>query len=127
MIVFKLFKSLLLLGLLILFMWACTYTNEEELYGALPDTCDSTNVTYAADILPVLQQNCYSCHQQPVSSGGVNLEGHSRVRTVATSGRLLGAITHASGFSPMPKNAGKLSDCDINKIRRWINQGALDN
>ncbi len=127
MIVYKIFKSLILLTLLTLLVWACTYNNEEELYGTGLSPCDTTNVSYTADVLPILQQNCYGCHQQQVSSGGVNLEGHSRVKTVASNGRLLGAVSHAPGFSPMPKNATKLADCDISKIRRWINQGALDN
>lgn len=109
------------------FLWACTYNNEEELYGNLPGTCDTTTVSYATDILPLLQSNCYGCHSQAASMGGINLEGHSRVKLFADNGRLLGAVSHAPGFSPMPKNGSKLPACDINKIRRWINMGTPNN
>jgi hypothetical protein len=30
-------------------------------------------------------------------------------------------------ISAMPKGGGKLSDCDINKIRSWLNKGMLNN
>jgi len=43
------------------------------------------------------------------------------------NGKLLGAVTHASGYSPMPKNQAQLSDCNIQKITNWINKGALNN
>jgi mono/diheme cytochrome c family protein len=106
---------------------ACTYNNEEELYGNRLTNCDTTNISYRADILPLLQSNCYVCHSQAAALGNVTLEGHSRVKNLADNGRLLGAVSHAAGFSPMPKNGNKLSACDINKIRRWINSGTPDN
>jgi hypothetical protein len=43
------------------------------------------------------------------------------------NGKLMGSITWASGFSPMPKNASKMPDCEIQKIQKWIDQGALNN
>jgi hypothetical protein len=46
---------------------------------------------------------------------------------VADNGKLVGAITHAAGFLPMPQSAPKLSDCNINKIKDWVNRGALNN
>lgn len=109
------------------FLWACTYNNEEELYGNQVSNCDTTTVSYTADILPLLQSNCYACHNQAASMGGVNIEGYSRVKIYASNGRLLGAVSHAPGFSPMPKNGSKLPDCEINTIRRWINLGTPDN
>jgi hypothetical protein len=114
-------------GAAVFFLWACTYHNEEELYGSQAGTCDTTTVSYTADILPLLQSSCYACHSQAASLGGVNIEGHSRVKLYADNGRLLGAASHAPGFSPMPKNGSKLPACEINKIRRWINLGAPNN
>jgi hypothetical protein len=42
-------------------------------------------------------------------------------------GRLLGSIQHASGFSPMPEGSAKMNACNITKIRKWIQAGALNN
>ena len=109
------------------FLWACTYNNEEELYGKLASDCDTTAVSYSNDILPLLQSNCNGCHSQSVVSGGVNLEGHNRIKIFADNGRLLGAVSHAVGFSPMPRGGSKLPDCEINKIKSWINAGSPNN
>jgi len=38
--------------------------------------------------------------------------------------RIIGAINHDDGFSPMPKGGSKVSDCDIDKMTQWINDGA---
>jgi hypothetical protein len=110
-----------------LFLWACTYHNEEELYKELDTGCNSTSISYATDIVPLLQSNCYSCHSLAASQGGISLEGYSRIKNFADNGRLIGAVSHAAGYSPMPKNGSKLPDCEINKIRSWINDGAPDN
>lgn len=119
-------KKILTLGMLaVISLMGCYYDVEENLY---PDTgCDTENMSFAADIQPILQQNCLVCHSQAANFGNVNLEGHNRVKLYADSGELLGVIEHQSGFSPMPKNAPKLVDCQIEKIARWISDGALNN
>ncbi len=116
-------------GILFLVMAiSCTYHNEEELYGNKPgDACNTENATYATDVLPVLQSNCYGCHKSDFASGGVNLEGYDQVKIYVNNGRLLGAINHLPGFSPMPKGGTKLPACDIEKIQKWIDAGAPNN
>jgi hypothetical protein len=34
---------------------------------------------------------------------------------------------HSPGFSPMPQNDNKLSECNIAKIKKWIATGAPNN
>jgi hypothetical protein len=46
---------------------------------------------------------------------------------MAQSGKLLGTINHAAGFSPMPKGGAKLSSCRIATIKKWIDAGMLNN
>ncbi len=108
---------------------ACSKENEQALKSNTPTgpTCDTVNMKFTANVLPILSANCYSCHGNGRAFGGVNLDTYTNVKSVATNGSLLGAITHASGFSPMPQNAAQLPECDINKIRSWINRGALNN
>lgn len=103
----------------------CYYDSEEELYGL---NCNTTNVSFAATVNTLLQQHgCLGCHSGGAPSGNVNLQGHSNVQTVALSGRLYGAISHSTGFTPMPQGGTKLNDCDIKKIKSWIDAGALNN
>ena len=105
----------------------CYYDKEDELYQYFQDGCDTVNLSYSADVLPVIQTHCYQCHDGNTSFGQVNLEGYNGLKIFADNGRLYGAINHLSGFSPMPKNAPKLSDCNIKVINKWINNGAPNN
>lgn len=36
-------------------------------------------------------------------------------------------ITHSNGYSAMPKNGNKLSQCNIAQFKRWIDQGMPNN
>lgn len=107
----------------------CYYDVEEELYPAqaIDSTgCDTSNVTYAR-VLPIMQNNCYSCHAGSAPSGNVNLEGHANLKVYADNGMLMGTVNHSSGFSPMPQGGNKLSACNIALIQKWINNGTPNN
>lgn len=121
----------LLLLLLLGFQWAaggCTHDSEEELYGK-PDltNCDLSQVTYTLTVRPILQQHCYSCHASSIAEGNVILDDFEGVKTVMNNGKLLGSIRHQPGHIPMPQDGPKLSDCDIARIAKWFDSGALNN
>ena len=106
------------------FIVSCYYDVEEELY---PNGCNTGSVTFASTIVPLLKNNCYDCHSSSVQQGGVILEGYANVKTYVSNGKLLSAITHDGNASAMPQGEPKLSDCLINKIETWINNGAPNN
>ncbi len=113
-----------------LLLAACAKDSEDRLaaeHGGV--ICDTTSVRYSADIVPILQENCYSCHGQNNSygSGGVILEGHDSLTVWAKRGYLRGVVTHAAGFVAMPYGKPTLPDCEMNKIIAWIDQGEADN
>lgn len=119
-----------LAGSLVVIALSCSKTSEDVLNNpGSGGNCDTTNVKYAANVVPILTANCYSCHGSGsnTGSGGIVLEGYANLKVKADNGQLTGVITHASGFPAMPQNAPKLSDCDINKIRSWINNGTQNN
>jgi uncharacterized membrane protein len=103
----------------------CYYDNEEALYGV--EVCSEETATYSGSVSAIIENNCLVCHSQSENSGGITLETHAQVKAHAERGALLGAVSHSGGFSPMPKNAPKLSDCDISAIRMWIEGGAQNN
>ncbi len=122
-------KLLLVIGA-VLALSACVSQNGEDLAGDSPlpvPSCDTSHVTYALTVAPLLQQNCSRCHSSAFASGGVDLGTYAKVRTLATDGRLLGVVNHAPGFDPMPQGAPKLSDCDLNQLQQWVADGALNN
>lgn len=122
-------KLLVLAGASLL-LGGCASQNGEDLLasGPLPaPSCDTTNVTYAATIAPLLLQNCGGCHGNGVALGGVALGTYTQLKAVVGKGRLLGAVDHAPGYSPMPKGGAQLSECDRAKLRQWVQAGALNN
>lgn len=87
--------------------------------------CDTVNITYAGTIWPIIQDNCKGCHTGASAGGGIQLVDYTTIKAAGQSGKLYGSITHASGFSPMPKNGARLPDCYIIQIRKWIASGML--
>ena len=85
--------------------------------------CDTTAVTYSSTVSSIISTNCLGCHGAAATT---KLDSYTNVKAVVTSVRLLGAIQHLPGFIAMPPG-GTLSVCDINKIKAWINKGALNN
>lgn len=115
----------MLLSVAALSATACYYDVEEELYPTLD--CATDNVTYAGTVVPLLQANCLTCHSAAANFGNINLEGYTQVKRQVDNGQLLGAIRHEAGFSAMPQNQPQLATCNIEKIARWIADGALNN
>jgi hypothetical protein len=104
---------------------SCYYDVEENLYPK--NECVTTNLSFVADIQPILERNCYACHSAAANTANVTLEGHSQLLHQISNGRLLGAIRHDQGYTPMPQGAPKLIACDIAKIEQWVNDGAPNN
>jgi len=123
-------KIITVLGVLILcsasLIISCTKGSQDVL-GV--NSCDTTSVQYGADIVPILQANCYRCHGNGNTggSGGVLLEGYPNLQKWANNGFLAGNVSHAPGYIGMPYGQPKLSGCTVNKIVAWVNQGAKDN
>jgi len=88
--------------------------------------CDTSNVTFSGSVNPILQNNCVGCHSGSVLSGGVDLSSYNAVYTQAANGNLKGSINGYPGYTVMPLG-GQLSECDINQINFWINDGAPNN
>jgi hypothetical protein len=104
---------------------SCYYDSAENLYP--PVDCNTANVSFSADIQPILNNSCLSCHSAAANRGNVNLEGHTAVLKYAKNGSLVGSVIYASGYSNMPQGASKLETCKILKIEAWVNAGSPDN
>jgi len=104
-----------------------TWILQGALNNSCDEDCDTTNVSFANHIWPLVENNCLGCHSGGTPGGGIYLNNYANIVAVAESGQLWGAINHEQGFSPMPKNANKLSDCKIRQIQIWIEDGTPDN
>ncbi len=111
--------------LVALSLGSCYYDKEEVLY---PDSiCDTADVRYSTTVQPVLSSNCVSCHGGSTPSAGIKLDTYDGVSIQAANGRLWGAVSHSSNYSPMPKNSNKLSACNLAKIKKWLDAGHPNN
>ncbi len=122
-------KLTLVLVILMTLLTSCYYDKEEELYGVTP--CQTQNISYSTNVLPVLQAQCYSCHGASTAAtngAGINLEGYTALSAYlqANQKTFLGAIKQEVGYAPMPKG-GRLDNCTISQIESWINAGYPNN
>jgi hypothetical protein len=114
-------------SILILFLHSCYYDKADLLYPASVTGCDSANATYNLKIIPILSQQCYSCHTGSSAGGGIVMGTYATDQVIAVNGKLYGVINHSSGFSPMPKGGSQMSVCDIATIKKWIDSGSPNN
>ena len=121
------YTLLLALAIFSISFQSCTYGVEEEL---IPNTeCDTLSVSFSTDILPILDSNCSSCHGESYPEADLNLTYYesiaSSVLTGETLERIMLSIDNVSIMPPTPNSP--LTECEIDKIVAWTNQGALDN
>ncbi len=121
------FAIVLLFISLTLSFAGCSKESEDKL--AVNHPCDTTAVKYSTGVVPILQDNCYSCHgaSSNSGSGGIILEGYNNIKAYVNQGYVVGNVTHAAGFAAMPYQLPKLPDCEVNTIVAWVHQGALNN
>ena len=120
-------KRYLLILLTLLVVSGCYYDKEAVLY---PDSVNCTapaNPSFAVDIKPILDSRCNSCHSGAYASAGIRLDTYNEVVKYVNSGSLMGSINHTGGYSPMPKNGGKLPSCKIKALQNWITSGITNN
>lgn len=105
---------------------SCYYDKADTLYPS--KTCDTSGtISYTQKVVPLLQQQCYSCHSGGSPSGGIAMGTYTTDKAIAVNGKLYGSISHASGYSPMPQGAAKMTDCQLATIKKWIDSGSPNN
>jgi len=91
--------------------------------------CDTTNVGFASSVKPLIDLRCKGCHGANNPGGGIKLTNYDEIKTAALDGGLYGTISHDPNYLPMPYPAGSamMPQCEIDVIRIWIEDGALNN
>jgi len=124
-------KNILFVALVAILFSSCYNDKADKLYPQpVVTTCDTSAPTYSLVVKPIITANCAlsGCHD---GTSGVAFQtlgtSYNGLKITVNNGQLLQSINHTGGLSVMPKNAAKLSDCDISKITAWVNAGAQDN
>lgn len=88
-----------------------------------PDPECQTQVSFAQEVMPLLQDKCVACHN---GSQPPNLTTHGSVS--ASADDVLSRISLSDGDALlMPQGGPRLADTLIQKVKCWIDQGKLDN
>jgi hypothetical protein len=117
------------------FMSSCYYDSVEELdpnFGQIGNCDTSGTISFSQQVNPIITTFCgstggsaTSCHGAG-SVSGIPLVSHLDISSSA-SDNLMDAIRQINGASPMPKGGGKLDNCRIATIQKWIDEGKLNN
>ena len=91
------------------------------------DDCDTTDVSYAQNIVPLLNQNCVICHSGTNPQAGLSLTNLAEVQGAVTYKNLIQRVRHETGYPVMPPSGVKISDCNIRQLELWIQDGMPDN
>lgn len=110
----------------IAFLQSCYYDKEETIYPGT-GSCDTSRVTYSSAVAVIMAERCDGCHGGTFPEAGQKTDNYNDLKTIADNGKLWGTINHESGFPAMPKGKPMLSDCELRKIRIWLDDGAPDN
>ena len=98
--------------------------------------CGGSDVDFNADIRPILNDRCVLCHGGVKAHAELNLKFRDRALLGGESGlpavvpgdanasELIKKVSHADPSDRMPKDEAPLSEGEIQKLRKWINQGA---
>lgn len=92
-------------------------------------------VSFAKQVLPILQRKCQGCHQPAKAKGKLVLTSYDGLKTGGDSGAGFESgkpdessiVENVSGSKPlMPPMGEPLTSAEVDLVRRWIAQGAKD-
>ncbi len=120
-------ETLAIIVFLFVTVSACYYDNKEELYQNFPQACDTSNTTFSATILPIMHQSCAipNCHVGVMPQSSLDLSTYGDVQIIGLDGRLVGTVTGSSGLIMPP--SGPLTQCEVKKIKKWVQNGVQNN
>jgi hypothetical protein len=116
----------------------------DNLGGSAPETNRPVGrpggepLSFQRDVLPILRANCHGCHRPDKASGGLDMTAFANMLGAGESGApavvpgspddsyLVSLITPQGGEAAMPQGKRPLSATQIATIRRWIEEGAVD-
>lgn len=98
--------------------------------------CADQQVDFNAEIRPILNEQCVTCHGGVKTQADLNLQFRDLALKGGKSGRpaivpgnpdaseLIKMVSHPNPADRMPKEAAPLSEEQISKLRAWIEDGA---
>jgi uncharacterized membrane protein len=116
------YKKTLYFGILILVN--CTHDKFD--FKKSTTNCDTTQVSYKSKIVPILKENCYSCHATGKSQ--LNFSIYDDMAFIAADSELVFSLDAKNSYLLMPPETERpLTSCEKETIKAWIRQGYKNN
>ena len=119
---------------------ALTATATESVSTAPPSPTDTpappgaATVSFSDDVLPLFRTRCERCHGDSRAEAGLNLLSYASVMAGSENGPVVIPGSSATSYlvelivaGEMPRRAPSLPPIEIETIRTWVDEGALDN
>ena len=101
---------------------------------APPPAEDTAQVSFAADVFPIIEDRCVKCHGGEKTEEGLRMTSYDELMQGSWNGLVIEPGDAANSFlveqitnGKMPKNEPHLLPAQIRIISDWIDAGALDN
>ena len=102
--------------------------------AATQPAVEGATVSFATDILPLIESRCIGCHGGDRTEEGLDLKAHASIMAGSTNGPVIvpgdaanSLLVELVATQKMPKRGPKLTPPQVQLITDWVNQGALDN
>ena len=94
------------------------------------------SLDFEADVFPILEANCFDCHDEDTLKGGIGLDSYYRAHQPTDAGDalfvagkpdksvLFHVVTETDPEKRMPPKGEPLTEAEITKLREWIEAGA---
>ena len=101
---------------------------------ATQPAAEGATVSFANDVLPIIESRCVNCHGGDRTQEGLDLKTHAALMAGSDNGPVVAPGDAANSLlvelvanQKMPKRGPKLTPPQVQLITEWVNQGALDN
>jgi mono/diheme cytochrome c family protein len=105
-----------------------------ETVAATQPAAQAATVSFAHDVLPIIESRCANCHGGERTEKSLNLKTYADMMQGSENGPVVTAGNAADSLlvelitnQKMPKRGPKLTPPQVQLIAEWVNQGALDN
>jgi hypothetical protein len=105
-----------------------------EPVAATQPAVGGATVSFANDVLPIIESRCIGCHGGDRTEEGLDLKTHASIMAGSENGPVIvpgdavnSLLVELVATQKMPKRGPKLTPPQVQLITDWVNQGALDN
>lgn len=105
-----------------------------ETAAATQSAVEGATVSFANDVMPIIQSRCINCHGGDRIEEGLSMNTHAEIMAGSDNGSVVtpgdaanSLLVELVATQKMPKRGPKLTPPQVQVITDWVNQGALDN